>query len=842
MPTRRRLPACPTSTSLPPQLSDIPEKVKRRTFNALLASALQPRRSGAAAAGPDLRLWYRRPATKWLEALPLGNGRLGAMVFGGVDIERIVLNEDTLYSEEPASGHLPLDITRDFDRVTGMIRAGEYLEADEFVKQHWLGRSWPCYQPLGDLVLRFEGGGEASDYTRELDLGEAVCRVRYRQGDARFEREFFVSQPDNVLVMRLRADRPGALNFRLGFECQHPVKVAGSGPNETLWTGQVPGIALRRTLEWVEQRNDQWKYPEIWNRDGSRKRFARQVLYGVEAGGRGARFEVRVLAMAPGGTVASGFSGILVKGAREAVIVAAAASSFYGFDKSPTDEGVNPAVFTRPAVIKAAARSFGKLREAHVADHRALFDRVSLRLGEAGPAAALPTDERLAAYASAPDPSLVALYFQYGRYLLIASSRRGTQPANLQGIWNVDVIPPWGGAYTTNINLQMNYWAAETANLAECHEPLFRFLREIAVTGARVAREMYHRPGWVLHHDTSLWRGAQPVDNEAYFSFWPMAGGWLCRHLWEHHRFSPDRTFLAAVAYPIMKGAAEFYLSWLADDGRGHMVTPVSSSPENQFYYDGRDGKQQMAGICMGSTLDLAVIRELFRSVMDAGEVLQVDAEFRASLGAALEKLLPYRVGSRGQLLEYYEEFKEAPPRHNTSPFYPLFPGDQFTPRGTPEFAAAVRKLLEERAHRNGGWPGAWDACAWARLGEGARARAALEGVVRRNHPNLFNGSGGIFQIDGNLGATAAVAEMLVQSHAVEIELLPALPPEWSSGEVKGLRARGGVTVDLAWREGRLTSARLLATVSGERRVRLPDGKTQTVQLRAARAVEVLVG
>jgi alpha-L-fucosidase 2 len=812
--------------------------MKRRTFNALLASGLETLRAAAAPPASDLRLWYRQPAKTWLEALPLGNGRFGAMVFGGTDTERLALNEDTLYSEEPGA-NLPIDIGKDFDHVTGLIRAGDYLAADQYVKQHWLGRCWPCYQPLGELLLRFEPAGEVADYTRELDLSAAVCRVRYRQNGIAFERECFISAPDDVLVIRLSADRP-ALNFRLGFESPHPVKGAGSGPNEALWAGQLPGIALRRTLEWVEERHDQWKYPEIWNPDGTRKPHAKQVLYGAEAGNRGSRFEVRALVHVTSGTAVAGFTGVSVKGSREALIIVAAASSFYNFRQSPSIEGVDPAVRTRPVIVKAAVKPAAKLREAHVADHRSLFERASLQLGEPGPSAALPTDERLKAYAAAPEPSLAALYFQYGRYLLIACSRTGTQPANLQGIWNVEVIPPWGGAYTTNINLQMNYWAAETVNLAACHEPLFRFLREIAINGARVARDMYHRPGWVMHHDTSLWRGAQPVDNEAYFSFWPMAGGWLCRHLWEHYRFAPDEAFLRGLAYPLMKGAAEFYLAWLADDGKGNLVTPVSSSPENQFLYTDRDGKRQTAGICMGCTLDLAVIRELFGNTIEAAKLMQVDAEFRTALETALGKLLPYRIGSRGQLLEYYHEFQEAPPRHNTSPFYPIFPGDQFTPRTTPEFATAARQLLEERAHNNGGWPGAWDACAWARLGDGARAHRALSGVVGRNHPNLFNGSGQIFQIDGNLGATAAIAEMLLQSHAGEIELLPALPPEWPSGEVRGLRARGGVTVDLVWSGGRLTSARLRPMASGKCKVRLPGGKVQEIELRANRPVDVV--
>jgi len=800
--------------------------MRRRTFNALFTGALSLRNLRSAETTNDLRLWYRKPAAGWLEALALGNGRLGAMVSGGFATERIYLNESSLYSEEPRIHDVPIDITPDFERVVAMLRRGDYLEADQYISKHWLGRAVPCYQPVGNLLLHFDGSGEPEEYERELDLTEAVSRVRYRRGGIAFEREAFASYPDDVVVLRLRADRPGVLQFRVGFESPHPdIRTSVAAKDEIAFTGQAPGIALRRTLDFVEQQGDQSKYPEIWDSAGDRK-FEKTVLYGNEVDGRGTRFEVRVRIIPSLGAVSNDESGLTVKGAQEAVLLVTAATSFNGFDKSPSREGVDPSIRTRPAIEKAARRSYAQLREAHVADYSRLFKRVSLRLGEPGENSGLPSDERLAnAARDGADSGLISLFFNFGRYLLISCSRPHGQPANLQGLWNLDVIPPWGSAYTTNVNLQMNYWPAEVANLSECHEPLFQLLRDMSVTGARVAKAMYHRPGWVMHHNTTIWRSAYPVDWQAYFSMWPMAGGWLCQHLWEHYRFTLNQRFLRETAYPILKGAAEFFESWLTDDGNGRLTTPVSSSPEHHFIYTTRDGTEKTAGVCQGSLMDSAIIHEVFRHVVEACAVLGLDADFRARLESKIQKLPLYQIGNRGQILEYGRDFKDTP-GHNTSPFYPLFPGDQITPSKTPEWAEAERKLLELRARSGVGWPGAWHTCAWARLGDSARAYAALSGVAGRSiHPNFFHGSGQVFQIDANLGAVAGVAEMLLQSHEGEIRFLPALPPEWPDGEVKGLCARGAVEVDMSWRGGRLLAIELRPATKGIRRLQAATGQ-----------------
>jgi alpha-L-fucosidase 2 len=788
----------------------------RRGFISLLGTLGALRRavfSQQSTPGP-LTIWYRQPATNWLEAIPLGNGRIGAMIFGGPMEERVILNDDTLYSEEPGTRDLPLDIAKDLDRVSQMIRDGQYAEADAHITKHWLGRAQPCYQPVADLRIRFAPAHEVGGYTRELDLSEALSRVRFIYSGVQFEREYFTTHVDNALVMRFQAGQAGALSFRLGVESVHPtLKSISISANEIAAAGQAPGFAVRREFEFIRSKGDQWKYPELFHSDGRLKPNAARVLYGDDVGGRGMRFEVRVRASAEGGTLSSEGGELKVQGARSAVLIVSVSTSYNGFDKSPTREGAHPAERNRNIIAACGSRTYEQMRSAHVKDYKRLFDRVSLDLGTQPNT---PSDQRL----SQPDSSLDALYFQFCRYLMIAGSRPGTQPLNLQGIWNVDVIPPWAGAYTTNINIQMNYWPAETTNLSECHEPLFRMLRELTVTGGKVAKDLYHLPGWVLHHNTTIWRDAQPVDNLATYSMWPMAGGWFCQHLWEHYRFTLDREFLRTQGYPIMKGAAEFYSGWLRDDGAGRLTTPVSTSPENEFYYADASGRRKQAGVAQGTTLDIAIIRELFTNVIEASRILGVDAGFRDRLDAQLKKLPDYPVGKHGQLLEWHKEFEEYPPRHDISPYYPLYPGYEIT-RATPRLFEAARVFVERRNKKTGGWPGAWASCCWSRLGNAERAYESFRSILTRStHPNFFNGRGTIFQIDGNLGGVAAVVEMLLQSHTGEVHLLPALPQAWKDGSVKGLMARGGIEVAMKWRGGHLELAELHTRRAGVYKVR----------------------
>ena len=719
----------------------------------------------------QLVLWYRQPAVEWMEALPIGNGRLAGMVFGKVDKETIEINEETIWSGGPRDTNNP-EALQYLPEVRKLIFEGKYKEAEDIAAKHMIGRPGNVrpYQALADLTLDF-GASEATDYRRELDLDTGVARVSYTQGGAKFTREAFVSAVDQVLVVRITCDKPGRANATVGISREQNAVVKNSGQDSLILTGQVDGTT-------------------------------------------GLKFQANTLVLHDRGTIQVGDGTLIVKAANSITVFVSAASDYRGGD---------PAAMAGQMLKNAAAKSYDSLLKAHLKEHRSLFRRVALNLDGNG-RADLPTDERLAAMKNgADDPGLAALLFQYGRYLLMGSSRPGCLPANLQGKWVDGMRPPWSSDYHTNINIQMNYWPAEVCNLSECATPLMGLIESLREPGRKTARIHYGCSGWTVHHLTDAWGFTTPADGA--WGIWPVGAAWLCSHVWEHYAYTQDRKFLDKQGYPIMKEAAEFLLDFLVEDSSGRLVTNPSHSPENSFRTP--DGKTAL--LCAGATMDLELIHDLFTHCIQSSEILGRDGDFRAKLQSALAKLEPLRVGKSGLLQEWTVDFDLSEPGHrHMSHLFGVFPGNQITQGETPRLYRAARLSLDSRLdHRGGstGWSRAWVISLMARFGDGDGAYESvaemLRGYFGKNLFDVIFKDRMVFQIDGNLGYTAGVAEMLLQSHEGEINLLPALPKAWPSGSVKGLCARGGYTVDMTWKSGKLASVKIRAKVGGPVKVRL---------------------
>ena len=745
-----------------------------------------------------MELWYGKPAEKWTEALPLGNGCLGAMVYGGVSREVLCLNLDTLWSGYPRDTNRP-GAAASLPEACRLVREGQFLQAQELIEEKMLGDFTQSYLPMCDLELCFDTVGKEDHYRRSLNLDKALAVVSYGMNGVDFRRECFISHPDRCLVLRVNASVSGAVSCSLSFSSQLRIQT---------W---VEGDQLK--LEGVAPSHVEPVYIE---------NCQEPVRYEDEPDRKGMRFCVYAALEVQGGSVRKSDAGLRVEGADSFVLRLSANTSFNGFDKQPFTQGINCNARTGAELAAARALPYDMLLGRHDADYRKLYDRVHFTLEAEAPE--LPTDERLARFArTKQDARLYELLFHYGRYLLIASSREDTQPANLQGIWNRELRPAWSSNYTLNINTQMNYWAVERCNLSELHEPLLQLAEELRVTGAQTARVHYGARGAVAHHNTDIWRLSNPVGKgqpgSAGYAFWGLGYAWLCRHFFEHFCYTQDMEFLRQRAYPAIRDAALFFLDVLTEDRDGLLWFSPATSPENAFIFNGKECR-----VAFGTTMNIAIVGEVLRNALTCCELLQTDELLAKQIRAAAERLPVYKIGHDGCLLEWDCEYQEAEPSHrHLSHLYPLCPGDEFTTETTPELAEACRKTLWKRGDKGTGWSIGWKACAWARLGDGEHALRQIKGQLKEADSDAvdYNRAGGVypnllgahppFQIDGNFAALAGIAEMLLQTRGQDILLLPALPEEWAAGSVEGLRTPGPVTVSIWFENGRLSRASFVA-------------------------------
>jgi alpha-L-fucosidase 2 len=753
-----------------------------------------------------MKLWYEQPAKSWVEALPIGNGRIGAMIYGKIDTEIISLNEDTLWSGYPRDLN-PKNKREYFLQARELAKDKKYHEAQELIEAELTSGWGQSYMPLGDIILNFKNIGDVTSFNRSLDLSTAIATVEYCADGVNYKREMFASAPDNVIVIKITSDKPGKVNFSLEIESQL---------RSTVFISEGVLILKGEAPSYVE--------PSYSND------LENPIIYSPRDEERGMLFTAMAKISTIGGKVTYADKKVTVDSADSTLIIFNAQTSFAGYNVQPYLQGKEYERLCVEGIKCAATKSYADLLSGHISDYKAYFDRVDLNLGE-NQASGLPTDKRLYRFKEEQnDPALYTLLFQYGRYLLISSSREGTQPANLQGIWNSELRPPWSSNYTLNINTQMNYWPVFSCNLGELQQPLVKLIKELSVTGRVTAREVYGSKGFISHHNTDLWRFSSPVGNQgkgsASYAYWNMSAGWLCRHLFDQYEYTLDEHFLREEAYPVMKSAAEFLLDIMIEDGEGYLIICPSTSPENVFTHEGKE-----CGISATTTMAMTIAKELFRNCIKSCEILESDADFANQLKNTLEKLYPYQVGSKGQLLEWNEEYEATDPHHrHNSHHYGLHPANEITVGETPELAKACKKSLELRGDDGTGWSLGWKINQWARLCEGDRALKLMNRQLRVVEGTEFDYSsaGGTyinmldahppFQIDGNFGATSGIAEMLLQSRDNKLFILPALPSTWEKGYAKGLCAKGRIQVDIEW-DSQCVKVALLSDVNQTVRV-----------------------
>lgn len=758
-----------------------------------------------------MKLWYQQPAAQWTQALPLGNGRIGAMVYGDPVSETISLNEDTLWSGHPRNTLVPNAATG-LEKAAHLTEEGHFSEAGAVLDQQVLGAYTQSYLPFGDLRLHFDTIDPAAitGYVRALDLQTAVHHSAFTANGVRYETEAFVSAPDQVLVLRLTASSAAALHLRIGFDCKLRHGVCAEENTLTL-TGLAPSYIAPSYLGEMEN----------------------AIVYEEADDQKGMRFIGQAVAEASGGTVAAAGDTLRISAADTVEIRVFLHTSYNGFDRSPYTEGKDERALLESCKKACQKQSYQALLSRHLADYEPLYRRVSLSF-EGGAARELPTDVRLRQFKThRNDPRLYEMIFQYGRYLTIACSRPGTQAANLQGIWSHHLRAPWSSNYTLNINTEMNYWPTEAVNLPECHAPLFDLVDKLCRTGGEAAAHYYRADGAVAHHNSDLWGLATPVGQNTPgmygCCFWNHAFGWLTRHLFEHYEYSLDRAFLAERAYPVIRAAAQFYLDCLTRTAEGTLPLTPATSPENAFLYKG-----EIVKLSKAATMGTAIMREVFQHTLDCCALLSIDSDFAEQVRAACSLLPPYKIGSKGQMLEWDEEFEEAEPHHrHISHLYPLYPAEEAAPHRSPALANACKRALELRGDSGTGWSLGWKINEWARLGDGDHALELLKNQLRLveddaaenysdgggTYANLFDAHPP-FQIDGNFAACAGICEMLVQCSGQDIYLLPALPKALPTGSLRGLRVKGGMTLDLAFADGALTTAVFRPAVSAVRTVR----------------------